>query len=72
MAVLVAAAGFLWFGDSLLSGFAVLAALLLGAALGLPVILELVLSLGQRSARRPLRSGSGPTAVSSFRGCRWR
>ncbi|MDP1582522.1 MAG: ABC transporter permease [Bradyrhizobium sp.] len=50
-----AAAGFvLWYGDSLLSGFAVLAALLLAAALLLPAILERVLSLGQRSARRPL------------------
>ncbi len=54
LAVFVAAGCLLWFGDSLLSGFAVLAALLLGAALGLPAILELVLSLGQRSARRPL------------------
>jgi putative ABC transport system permease protein len=52
--VLAAAAGFLWFGDSLISGFAVLAALLLGAALGLPVVLGFALYLGQRSARRPL------------------
>ncbi len=49
-----AAAGLLRFGDSLISGFAVLAALLLGAALGLPVVLSFVLHLGQRSARRPL------------------
>jgi putative ABC transport system permease protein len=54
LAVFAAAAGFLWFGDSLVSGFAVLAALLLGAALGLPAILEGVLHLGQRGARRPL------------------
>jgi len=54
LAVLVAAGCFLWFGDSLVSGFAVLAALLLGAALGLPAILERLLSLGQRRARRPL------------------
>ena len=33
LAVLIAAGGLLWFGDSLVSGFAVLAALLLGAAL---------------------------------------
>jgi putative ABC transport system permease protein len=52
--VLAAAGGLLWYGDSLLSGFAVLAALLLGAALGLPAILERILSLGQRSAGRPL------------------
>jgi putative ABC transport system permease protein len=52
--VLIAAIGFLRFGDSLLSGFFVLAALLLGAALGLPVVLGLVLHLGERSTRRPL------------------
>ena len=50
LAVLVAAGLFLWYGDSLVSGFAVLAALLLGAALILPAILERVLSLGQRQA----------------------
>ena len=54
LAVFAAAGGLLWYGDSLVSGFAVLAALLLGAALGLPAILELVLSLGQRSAHRAL------------------
>ena len=52
--VFAAAAGLLWFGDSLVSGFAVLAALLLGAALILPGILEGVLHLGQRHAKRPL------------------
>jgi putative ABC transport system permease protein len=54
LAAFVAAGCLLRFGDSLVSGFAVLAALLLGAALGLPSILELVLFLGQRSADRPL------------------
>jgi putative ABC transport system permease protein len=54
LAVFAAAGCFLWFGDSLVSGFAVLAALLLGAALALPSILALVLHLGQRSAQRPL------------------
>ncbi len=54
LAVLAAAAGFLWFGDSLASGFAVLAALLLAAALGLPPILELALAFGQRHARHAL------------------
>src|SRR5258705_2046729 len=54
LAIFAAAGCFLWFGDSLVSGFAVLAALLLGAALGLPAILERMLSLGQRRARRPL------------------
>jgi putative ABC transport system permease protein len=54
LAVFAAAACFLWFGDSLVSGFAVLAALLLGAALILPSILEGVLHLGQRHALRPL------------------
>ncbi len=54
LAALAAAGCFLWFGDSLVSGFALLAALLLGAALGLPAMLELALYLGQRSAHRPL------------------
>ena len=54
LAAFAAAGGFLWFGDSLISGFAVLAALMLGAALILPMFLELVLSLGQRYARAPL------------------
>ena len=49
-----AGACLLWYGDSLISGFAVLAALLLGAALGLPAILELVLSFGQRHSHRAL------------------
>jgi putative ABC transport system permease protein len=52
--VSITALGFLWFGSSLLSGFFVLAALLLGAALGLPAILGFVLYLGERSTRRPL------------------
>jgi putative ABC transport system permease protein len=50
LAVFVAAGGFLLFGDSLVSGFAVLAALLLGAALILPMLLEIVLAFGQRQA----------------------
>jgi putative ABC transport system permease protein len=56
LAVFAAALGFLWFGDSLLAGFAVLAAILLGAALGLPLILELVLAFGQRHAHGALVS----------------
>ncbi len=54
LAVFAAALGFLWFGDSLISGFALLAALMLGAALILPMFLELVLSFGQRHARQPI------------------
>jgi putative ABC transport system permease protein len=54
LAVFAAACLLLWYGDSLITGFGVLAALLLAAALLLPAILERVLSLGQRSARRPL------------------
>ena len=54
LAAFAAAACLLWFGDSLISGFAVLAALMLGAALILPMFLELVLSLGQRYARAPV------------------
>src|SRR5438309_5514831 len=40
---LATAAGFLLIGDSLVAGFAVLAALLLGAALALPVVLGVIL-----------------------------
>ncbi|HVX76652.1 MAG TPA: ABC transporter permease [Bradyrhizobium sp.] len=52
--MLIASASFLWLGNSLLSGFAVLAALLLGAALLLPTLLALVLTLGQHHARQAL------------------
>jgi putative ABC transport system permease protein len=48
------AAWVLRYGDSLIAGFAMLAALMLGAALILPAILDIVLSFGQRHARRPL------------------
>ncbi|MFX4971177.1 hypothetical protein ABTB72_19555, partial [Acinetobacter baumannii] len=53
-AVFAIAAALLWFGDSLLAGFAVLAAQMLGAALALPPVLERVLALGQRGAEGPL------------------
>ena len=55
LAVFIAAGCLLWFGDSLIAGFAVLAALLLGAALLLPAILERALALGERSATQPLQ-----------------
>jgi putative ABC transport system permease protein len=54
LAILAGALWLLWFGNSLLAGFGVLAALLLGAALLLPAILEFLLRLGQRSARGAL------------------
>jgi putative ABC transport system permease protein len=54
LAAFAAAACLLWFGDSLISGFTVLAALMLGAALILPMFLEFMLSLGQRYARAPV------------------
>jgi putative ABC transport system permease protein len=54
VAMLIAAITVLLIGDSLISGFAVLAALLLGAALALPVLLEVVLRIGERSSRQPL------------------
>ena len=54
LAVFAMAGGLLWFGDSLISGFAVLAALMLGAALILPMVLEIALSIGQRHASKPL------------------
>ena len=54
LAVYAFAAAALWFGDSLASGFAVLAAIMLGAALALPVVLGFVLKTGERSTTRPL------------------
>ncbi|MFB9266329.1 FtsX-like permease family protein [Bradyrhizobium erythrophlei] len=54
LAVFALAAVLVWFGDSLIAGFAVLAALMLGAALILPMILQIALALGERSARRPV------------------
>ncbi len=54
LAIFAVAAWLLWFGNSLLAGFGVLAALLIGAALILPTILEAVLHLGQRGARGAL------------------
>ena len=54
LAVFIAALVLLRYGDSLLSGFSVLAAILLGAALVLPLILELLLAAGQHEARKAL------------------
>nr|WP_233285535.1 ABC transporter permease [Bradyrhizobium acaciae] len=54
LAVFAVAAALVQFGDSLIAGFAVLAALMLGAALILPMILQIALALGQRSARAPV------------------
>jgi len=54
IAMLFAAAVVSIAGHSLISGFGLLAALLLGAALGLPVVLASVLRAGERHARRPL------------------
>jgi len=50
LVVLAIGVGLLQFGDSLLSGLAVVMAVLLGAALALPMVLELVLASGQRRA----------------------
>ncbi|MBI5320442.1 ABC transporter permease [Bradyrhizobium sp.] len=52
--IFAVAAGLLWLGDSLLAGFAVLAALMIGAALALPPILERVLALGEGISDKPL------------------
>jgi len=52
--VALVAAASLYFGDSLASGFLVLAGILLAAALVLPVVLGGILRLGQRGTLRPL------------------
>jgi putative ABC transport system permease protein len=54
LAVFAVALLLLRYGDSLIAGFGVLAALMLGAALILPALLEIILLVGQRRARRPL------------------
>lgn len=54
IAMFAAAVILLAAGNSLISGFAVLAAILLGAALALPVLLGFVLQVGARSTQRPL------------------
>lgn len=53
-AVFAVALLLLHYGQSLLAGFGLLAALMLGAALILPAFLEMLLLAGQRFARRPL------------------
>jgi putative ABC transport system permease protein len=51
MFLLVAASLLGWLGSGLLAGFAMLAALLIGAALALPVILDFLLATGARHAK---------------------
>lgn len=53
-AVLAVALVLLSYGQSLIAGFGVLAALMLGSALLLPAVLEILLLGGQRTARGPL------------------
>ena len=50
LATFAVAGWLLWAGNSLIAGFGVLAALLFGAALILPAVLEIFLALGERSA----------------------
>jgi putative ABC transport system permease protein len=49
--LLLIAAGLTLWGEGLAAGFGLLAALLIGAALALPVVLDLVLGLGERLSR---------------------
>ncbi len=49
----IAAVSF-WFGTGLIEGFAVLAGILLGAALLLPVTLALILRAGEQAMQRPI------------------
>ncbi len=51
VALLLAAAGIAAFGSGLIAGFSLLGALLIGGALALPVILDLLLSAGERLAK---------------------
>lgn len=54
LAILLVTAGCFFFGDSLAAGFGMLAGLLLAAALMLPVILGVMLRLGQRGTMHPM------------------
>ncbi|MDR3465593.1 MAG: ABC transporter permease [Xanthobacteraceae bacterium] len=54
LVALAAAAAAFVFGTSLVAGFAVLAGIMLGAALTLPVIISVVLRAGERMTRGPL------------------
>lgn len=54
LVVALVAAACLYLGDSLASGFLVLAGMLLAAALALPVLLGVVLWFGQRGTVRPI------------------
>jgi putative ABC transport system permease protein len=54
LALALAGAMLVWLGDSLTTGFAVLAAILLSAALGLPAVLGVLLRLGERLTTRPV------------------
>ena len=51
VALLALAGGLAAFGDGLYAGFVLLGALILGAALGLPIVLWALLGLGERAAR---------------------
>ena len=51
LALLALAAGLAAFGDGLVVGFVLLGAMILGAALGLPILLWAVLGVGQRFTR---------------------
>ena len=51
LALLALAAGLAAFGDGLTAGFVLLGAMILGAALGLPIVLWGLLGVGQRLAR---------------------
>ena len=53
-AVLIVALAAFWFGTSLVAAFAVLAGALLGAALLLPVLLNVILRIGQAMSRGPV------------------
>ena len=56
------------FGNGIIAGFGMLAALLIGAALGLPILLSLVLKSGQTAPKGSCRNGSGRTHANNYRG----
>lgn len=54
LALLLCAALLAQFGTGLFAGFAMLGAMLIGSALGLPLLLELILRIGSMQAQKPI------------------
>ena len=72
LAVFISAGCFLWFGDSLISGFAVLAAYCSARRCCCPRSSNACCRSASAARRCRCQNGSLPTAASNYPGCRWR